>query len=118
MRCWCWQGHQCEAGQYLPLTQRTSARESAEVISRPPIIICQPTVSAAITVDLRLSSTAYLARQLAPAMRGVRASPNYVATAVVLVRIAVGVRVIATAISIRVPISIRVTVGVVVIIRI
>jgi hypothetical protein len=43
------------------------------------------------------------------------ASPNYVATAVVLIRIAVGVRVIATRISIRVPISIRVTVGVVVI---
>ena len=48
-------------------------------------------------------------------MRGVRASPNYVATAVVLVRVAVSVRVIATPISILVPISIRVTGGVVVI---
>ena len=48
-------------------------------------------------------------------MRGARASPNYVATSVVLVRVAVSVRVIATPISILVPISIRVTGGVVVI---
>ena len=52
-----------------------------------------------------------------PAMRGgLHASPNYMVTAVVLVRIAVGVRVIATARSIRVPISIRVTGGVVAIV--
>jgi hypothetical protein len=48
-------------------------------------------------------------------MRGARASPNYVATAVVLVRVAVSVRVIVTSISILIPISIRVTGGVVVI---
>jgi hypothetical protein len=48
-------------------------------------------------------------------MRGARASPNYVATSVVLVRVAVSVRVIVTSISILIPISIRVTGGVVVI---
>jgi hypothetical protein len=73
-----------------PKSPVTSARESAEV-------------------------GRHLRELQVPAMRGVHASPNYVATAVVLVRI-VGVRVIATAISIRVPISIRVTGGVVVIV--
>src|ERR1700716_729938 len=78
-----------------PKSPVTSARESAEV-------------------------GRHLTELQVPAMRGVHASPNYIATAVVLVvPIAGGVRVIAISIPIRgiaIPISIRIRVSVVVIV--
>jgi hypothetical protein len=74
-----------------------------------PTITCEPTISAAITIDPRHSINRLPDAAAGASHACVHASPNYVATAVVLVPIAVGVRVIATRISVRV------TVGVVVI---
>src|SRR6266481_9186431 len=100
MRCWCWQGDHYEAGQYPRLMQMTSARVSAEVISRPPTISVSRPFQPRSPSIYDTPSTACLTRLQAPAMRGGQRIAEYVATAVVLVRIAVAVRVIATPISI------------------
>src|SRR5712672_1157995 len=70
MRCWCWQGDHYETGQYPRLMQMTSARVSAEVISRPPTISVSRPFQPRSPSIYDPPSTACLTRLQAPAMRG------------------------------------------------
>jgi hypothetical protein len=88
----------------------TSAFSRAEVTSRPDTQSASWPFQIAINIDLRQSSTAHLTGLQAPAVLGVHASLDHVATAVVSVWIAGGIRIIAVRIVVSVVVIVAVRV--------
>src|SRR6266851_8389138 len=86
---------QIASGQDPHLGELTSALSRAEVISRPPILNMSADRSRSRSTSIYDSpSTAHLTGLQAPAMRRVHASLHHIATAVVSVCIAGGIRII------------------------